>query len=94
LTLNAPLRGEDQIYMRLKIALSRILPYWDSILLDNNGSLLVLTFETDILTIEARDLLMSTVTLERSVLYKLLTSRLTPWGLLYGTIFSEQNNSP
>jgi hypothetical protein len=30
--------------MKLKIALSRVLPFWETILLDNNGSQIILTY--------------------------------------------------
>ncbi len=46
LTLKTPLQGENQNYMKLKIALSRILPFWETILLDNNGSQIILSYDS------------------------------------------------
>lgn len=46
LSLKTPLQGENQNYMKLKIALSRILPFWETILLDNNGSQIILSYDS------------------------------------------------
>ena len=45
-TLKHPLQGENQAYMKLKISLSRVLPFWETLLLDNNGSQIILTYES------------------------------------------------
>lgn len=56
-TLKVPLQGENHNYMKLKIAISRVLPFWETILLDNNGSQIILSYETKALVETSREIL-------------------------------------